>query len=401
MIKKHPKHWNKLINPTRYFIITGGRGSGKSFEVGRFATLLSFEKGHKILFTRQTMTSAHLSIIPEFQEKIELLELNHAFDIRKSEIVNLQSGSEIIFKGIKTSSGDQTANLKSLQGVTTWILDEAEELTDETIFDKINFSIRQKGKQNRVILILNPSTKEHWIYKKFFEQVGIQEGFNGQKDNITYIHTTYKDNIENLDPSFLNEVEQVKINNPKKYEHVILGGWLDKAEGVVFTNWKFGEFNPDNLQTSFGMDFGFSIDPDTLSEVAIDNTKKKLYVKQHIYQNKLKTHELCQLVKSITNEKLIVADSSESRLIEDMKNYGINVVGVKKGTIESGIVRMQDFEIIVEQNSHDIAKEFNNYVYLNRVGKLYIDAYNHAIDGIRYNVIHHLDNPNAGKYFVY
>lgn len=401
MIKKHPKHWNKLINPTRYFIITGGRGSGKSFEVGRFATLLSFEKGHKILFTRQTMTSAHLSIIPEFQEKIELLELNHAFDIRKSEIVNLQSGSEIIFKGIKTSSGDQTANLKSLQGVTTWILDEAEELTDESIFDKINFSIRQKGKQNRVILILNPSTKEHWIYKKFFEQVGIQEGFNGQKDNVTYIHTTYKDNIENLDPSFLHEVEQVKINNPKKYQHVILGGWLDKAEGVVFTNWKFGEFNPDNLQTSFGMDFGFSIDPDTLSEVAIDNTKKKLYVKQHIYQNKLKTHELCQLVKSITNEKLIVADSSESRLIEDMKNYGINVVGVKKGTIESGIVRMQDFEIIVEQNSHDIAKEFNNYVYLNRVGKLYIDAYNHAIDGIRYNVIHHLDNPNAGKYFVY
>ena len=401
MIKKHPKHWNKLINPTRYFIITGGRGSGKSFEVGRFATLLSFEKGHKILFTRQTMTSAHLSIIPEFQEKIELLELNHAFDIRKSEIVNIQSGSEIIFKGIKTSSGDQTANLKSLQGVTTWILDEADELTDESIFDKINFSIRQKGKQNRVILILNPPTKEHWIYKKFFEQVGIQEGFNGQKDNVTYIHTTYKDNIENLDPSFLHEVEQFKINNPKKYEHVILGRWLDKAEGVVFTNWKFGEFNPDNLQTSFGMDFGFSIDPDTLSEVAIDNTKKKLYVKQHIYQNKLKTHELCQLVKSITNEKLIVADSSESRLIEDMKNYGINVVGVKKGTIESGIVRMQDFEIIVEQNSHDIAKEFNNYVYLNRVGKLYIDAYNHAIDGIRYNVIHHLDNPNAGKYFVY
>jgi len=401
MIKKHPKHWNKLGNQTRYFVLTGGRGSGKSFEVGRFASLLSFESGHKILFTRQTMTSAHLSIIPEFQEKIDLLQLNHAFDVRKSEIVNIQSGSEIIFKGIKTSSGDQTANLKSLQGVTTWILDEAEELTDESIFDKINFSIRQKGKQNRVILILNPSTKEHWIYKKFFEQAGVEEGFNGTKENTTYIHTTYLDNKENLDESFLHEIEQVRVNNPKKYEHVILGGWLDKADGVVFTNWKFGEFNPDNLQTSFGMDFGFSIDPDTLTEVAIDVTKKKLYVKQHIYQNKLKTHELCQLVKQITGDKLIVADSSESRLIEDMKNYGINVVGVKKGTIESGIIRMQDFEIIVEPNSHAIAKEFNNYVYLNRIGKLYIDNYNHAIDGIRYNVIHHLDNPNAGKYFIY
>ena len=87
MIKKHPKHWNSLGNDTRYFVLTGGRGSGKSFEVGRFATLLSFEQGHKILFTRQTMTSAHLSIIPEFQEKIDLLELNNCFEIKKTEIV--------------------------------------------------------------------------------------------------------------------------------------------------------------------------------------------------------------------------------------------------------------------------------------------------------------------------
>jgi tRNA(Met) C34 N-acetyltransferase TmcA len=62
MIKKHKKNWNKLGNQTRYFVVTGGRGSGKSFEVGRFTSLLSFEVGHRILFTRQTMTSAHLSM---------------------------------------------------------------------------------------------------------------------------------------------------------------------------------------------------------------------------------------------------------------------------------------------------------------------------------------------------
>ena len=149
MIKKHPKQWNSLGSKTRYFIITGGRGSGKSFEVCRFTSLLSFEEGHRILFTRQTMTSAHLSIIPEFKQKIDLLEINNSFEVLKSEIINKNSGSEIIFRGIKTSSGDQTANLKSLQGITTWILDEAEELTDELQFDKINLSIRQKGKQNR------------------------------------------------------------------------------------------------------------------------------------------------------------------------------------------------------------------------------------------------------------
>lgn len=390
MIKKHPKHWNSLGNNTRYFVLTGGRGSGKSFEVGRFATLLSFEKGHKILFTRQTMTSAHLSIIPEFQEKIDLLELNSFFEIKKTEIINVQSGSEIIFKGIKTSSGDQTANLKSLQGVTTWILDEAEELIDETIFDKINFSIRQKGKQNRIILILNPSTKEHWIYKRFFEQAEVSDSFNGTKGNVTYIHTTYLDNFENLDQSFIDEVELVKANNPKKYEHVILGGWIEKAEGVVFTNWQYGIFNPDNLQTSFGQDYGFAIDPTTLVEVAIDKKKKIIYCKEHLYKPKLTTSEIAQINNTITKGKLIVADSAEPRLIDELAKFGNRIVPTTKGagSINVGIELMKDYQLIIEGNN--IGKELNNYVYTDKGSKLYCDAYNHAIDSIRYNVTYNL-----------
>lgn len=389
-MKRHPKLWNNLGNKTRLFILTGGRGSGKSFEVGRFATLLSFESGHKILFTRQTMTSAHLSIIPEFQEKIDLLELNDFFEVNKSEIRNKKSGSEIIFKGIKTSSGDQTANLKSLQGVTTWILDEAEELIDETVFDKINLSIRQKGKQNRVILILNPATKEHWIYRKFFEQEGITEGFNGVKGNTTYIHTTYLDNLANLDESFLDEVERVKKNNPKKYQHVILGGWLDKAEGVVFTNWKFGAFNPDNLQTSFGQDYGFSIDPTTLVEVAIDRNKKIIYVKEHLYKPKLTTSEIAHINNSICGNRLIVADSAEPRLIDELAGKGCRILATTKGagSISAGIALMQDYEIIVE--GENIGRELNNYVYTDKGSKLFCDNWNHAIDAIRYNVSYNL-----------
>jgi len=400
MILLHNK-WKALLNDTRYFIISGGRGSSKSFGVGTFTSLLSFEKGHKILFTRQTMSSAHLSIIPEFQQKIELLESQDKFEITKTDIINKQSGSEIIFRGLKTSSGDQTANLKSLQGVTDWILEEAEELVDESTFDKINLSVRQKGVQNRVIIIFNPTTKEHWIYKRFFEQEGVEGGFNGIKNNTTYIHTTYEDNIEHLDKSFLDEIERIKETNPKKYQHTILGGWLDKAEGVVFTNWKFGEFNPNQLQTSYGMDFGFSIDPDALAEVAIDKARKIIYVKEVIYERGLKTHILASLIKEKCNNGLIIADSAEPRLIDDLRYQGINIQPVKKGTIESGIVRMQDYQIIVDPQSQNIAKEFNNYVYLNKASKLYLDAWNHIIDAIRYNIIYHLDNPNQGTYHIY
>ena len=390
MINLNKKYEPLFKNDTRFFVLTGGRGSAKSFGVGTFANLLSFEVGHRILFTRQTMTSAHLSIIPEFQEKIDLMELNNFFSINKSEIINNQSGSEIIFKGIKTSSGDQTANLKSLQGVTTWILDEAEELIDEVTFDKINLSIRQKGKQNRVILILNPATKEHWIYKRFFENEGVQEGFNGIKGNTTYIHTTYLDNIDNLDQSFIDEIEQIKLNNPKKYQHVILGGWLDKAEGVVFTNWKFGAFNPDNLQTSFGQDYGFSIDPTTLVEVAIDKKKKQIYLKEHLYKPKLTTSEIAHVNKSICGNKLIVADSAEPRLIDELAKQGCRIVGTTKGagSISAGIAIMQDYELIVE--GENIAKELNNYVYTDKGSKLFLDAWNHIIDAARYNISYNL-----------
>ena len=58
--------YNALGNDARYFVITGGRGSGKSFAITTFLAFLSFEKGHKILFTRYTMISAGNSIIPEF-----------------------------------------------------------------------------------------------------------------------------------------------------------------------------------------------------------------------------------------------------------------------------------------------------------------------------------------------
>ena len=180
-----------------------------------------------------------------------------------------------------------------------------------------------------------------------------------------------------------------------------MGGWLEKAEGVVFTNWRYGAFNPDGLQTSCGMDFGFSVDPDTLTEVAIDKAKQKIYVKQHIYNNGLNTPLLGRMILDKVGDKMIIADSAEPRLISDLQALGVNIHAVKKGTIESGISRMQDYEIIVEESSIDIAKELNNYTYADKGSKLYNDSYNHAIDGIRYNVIYHLDNPNKGKYYIY
>ena len=386
---------------SRYYIYTGGRGSGKSYAVAGALVYLILTPNQTILFTRYTLRSAAISIIPEFKDKLEKMEIMHLFKITKDEIINIANGSKIIFRGIKTSSGDQTANLKSLQGITTWVMDEAEELTDESIFDKIDFSVRQKGVDNRIVLILNPTTKEHWIYERFFESKGIQAGSSLTKGDVTYMHSTYVDNIEHLSKSYLAQIQLMKVNRPNKYKHQILGGWLDKAEGVIFSNWKLGAFK-EVSKAVFGQDFGYSNDESTLLKTSIDKNNKIIYVQECFYQTHLTTSQIAELNKKFAGDSLIVADSSEPRLINALSKDCNIVPAIKgQGSITFGISMLQDFDLVIDPQSLNLVKELNNYSWLEKKSRTPIDKFNHLIDGLRYSISYQLQNPNLGEYYIY
>ena len=331
------------------------------------------------------MSSAHISIIPEFTEKANLIGAENHFVANKTEVTNTYSGSQMMFRGIKTSSGNQTANLKSIAGTTDWVYDEAEEQEDERTFDDIDLSIRQKGVQNRVILIMNPATKEHWIYKRFFEDAGVNPGFNGTIGDTTYIHTTYLDNKQHLSESFLNGVERIRLTRPDKYKHQILGGWQEKAEGVIFNNWRLGDYDND-LNYIFGQDYGYANDPSTLVKVAVDSKKKIIYLKECFYKQHLSTSELIELNLSYCGRYLIIGDNAEPRLIEEIKRGGLNIKPSEKGpdSIRIGISRMLDYEIIVSINSTNLVKELNNYAWNDRKSGVPIDKHNHLLDAVRY-----------------
>lgn len=346
------------------------------------------------------MRSAHTSIIPEFIEKIELMGMQEHFRITKDEIINIQTGSSIIFKGIRTSSGNQTAALKSLNGVTTFVCDEAEELVDEPDFDKIDFSVRVQDKPNRCILILNPTSKEHWIYKRWFQNLGVPENYNGQEGITTYIHTDYRDNKENLSESFLTQVNEMKKNRPDKYMHQILGSWLSSAEGTIYKNWKVGDYQPSEL-TVFCQDWGFSQDLTTLVQIAIDNDNKKMWIRECYGEKSLTTSQIAQKNRQHAGIDLIIADSSEPRLIEELKRMDINIKPAikKKGSILSGIALMQDYEIIVDKASHGVIRELNNYIWAQKNAKP-IDSYNHYLDAARYGLEYLVRGKSLGRYVI-
>lgn len=383
-------------------LITGGRGSGKSFNASAFIERLTFEMTpvekivHQILYTRYTMVSAGMSIIPEMMEKIDLDGTTKYFKTTKTDIVNKMTKSRIMFRGIKTSSGNQTAKLKSIQGITTFVCDEAEEWTSEDEFDKIMLSIRKKGIQNRIIIIMNPCDSNHFIYKKYIENThklveidGVQVQISTYP-NVLHIHTTYLDNLENLSPEFLKEVEDMKINNPEKYAHVVIGRWADVAEGAVFKKWGIvKEFPLECKKVGIGQDFGFTNDPSAAVRCGIiDN---RLYVDELFYETDMLSSAIANRLKPFSMK--VFADSQDPRLIQEIKNRGVNIYPVDKfpGSIKAGIDKIKDMEFFVTERSYNLITELRKYVWDKDKDGNYInepvDEYNHLMDAIRYYVL--------------
>jgi phage terminase large subunit len=340
------------------------------------------------------MTSAETSIIPEFKDAIKRLGVESHFEVTSKDIINKLTGSFIWFRGIKASSNTQKANLKSLAKVNTWIVEEGEDFQDEKAFDTIDDSIRMKEKQNRVIWIQNPSNKEHFIYKRWVQGHSKQIMIDGfpitisDHPDVEQIHTSWLDNDENLTDSWIKKALNAKEQNPDWYAHNYLGAWIERPEGVIFDNWIEGEFNND-LDFGFGMDFGYSNDPTTLVKVAVDNKNNKIYLKELLYEPYLKTNDICLILqKECGKDELIVADSAEPRLIDEIWDEGYNVKGAIKGpdSIVTGIRLLQNYKLIVDPDSHNLKEELNNYQWNDRRSGKPVDDYNHIIDAIRYYV---------------
>lgn len=265
--EKYAPLWQDLPF-VRYFLITGGRGSGKSYAIStHISSEIAKDQFFNILYLRQTLVSAHVSIIPEFAEKTDLMGYGGFVTKNKTEVRNLRTGSRIYFRGIQTSRGSNEAQLKSIKDIATVLIDEAQELVDEKAFDRIDYSLRDRQRHNRVILSLNPTNKSHWIYQRFFKEKSVPDEFCGIIGDTCYIHTTYLDNLDNLDAKFIQIARDCENKDPAKYRNIFMGHWSGDNEGALWTE---AMINPYRVATApYPLDrVVVAIDP------AVTNTKK-------------------------------------------------------------------------------------------------------------------------------
>lgn len=407
MLTSHDIYY-PLYRDKEHFIIliTGGRASGKTFATSTFLERLTFELNkemgisHQILYTRYTMVSANISIIPEVMEKIEMDGTGKYFHSTRTDIVNRLTGSRIMFRGIKASSGNQTAKLKSIQGITTFVCDEAEEWTSEKDFETMLLSLRQKGLRNRVIIIMNPTDSNHFIYQRYIQNSFKTVEYDGvpvqisTHPDVLHIHTTYLDNKENLSQNFLDEVERMKRDDPDKYAHQVMGRWADVAEGAVFTKWGVVKTFPEECRkVACGLDFGYTNDPSACVRCGI--VGNDLYLDEVFYEPGLGVTPLADKLRG--TGLFIYADSADRRLIDEIGLRDIVIYPVMKGpgSVIAGIEKMKDFDnIFVTERSYNLQEELRNYTWAkDKDGNMLnqpIDAYNHLIDATRYYINGHI-----------
>jgi phage terminase large subunit len=153
------------------------------------------------------------------------------------------------------------------------------------------------------------------------------------------------------------------------------------------------------------MDFGYSNDPTSL--VAMYKYNDAYVFDELIYKKGLLNNDISNLLKANNVNDIVYADSAEPKSIAELNTYGHNILPVSKGkdSIIYGINLMNQNKIYVTSRSKNLINELRNYIWLTdktgvKMNKP-IDAYNHAIDAMRYAIMSQLENPNKGNYFIY
>jgi phage terminase large subunit len=87
---------------------------------------------------------------------------------------------------------------------------------------------------------------------------------------------------------------------------------------------------------------------------------------------------------------LVIADSAEPKSIDDIKGYGINILGANKGkdSVKNGIQFVQDQKMSVTKRSVNVIREYRNYLWMTDKDGTIINEpehiYSHSMDAIRY-----------------
>lgn len=237
---------------------------------------------------------------------------------------------------------------------------------------------------------LEVRTKE-FIYIDFnpVSEFWFEEEIKGKRDDYDHLILTYKDN-EALDERIIQSIEQRK-GRPGWWK-VYGEGLLGSLENLIYPEeWNIIDEIPKHAKPERKwLDFGYTNDP--TASGTIYYADNQWYLDEGLYRKGLSNKQIADyLIAEENPDTLIVADSAEPKSIDELKLYGLNVVGSKKGrdSVNQGIQLVRNQPINITKRSINILKEKRNYLWMtDKNGKILNEedpaCANHHMAGIRY-----------------
>jgi phage terminase large subunit len=372
------KHIDTLFAEARHKALHGGRGSAKSWSVATYLPIRASQKKRRIVCARQFQNSIRDSSKELIEKRILSLGLGPQFDITDRYIVHRATDSQFIFVGLERN----VESIRSLEGADIVWIEEAKTISAKSM-EILLPTVRASGSE--LIWTWNPDKKTDPVDRYF------RDGAPPPRSIVT--HVDYRDNPFFHQTEMPAEMEVLKAGNYARYKHVWLGEYDESYETKVFTNVRVGRPQiPANHPPYYGMDFGFGNDPSFVVKVFVFPEERRLYIANEA-SGRVTMDQLPQMVRSITREDgdLVRCDSSQPGTIEFLQSRGINAMPAKKGpgSVKSGILFLQGFEIIIDPNCEKMQEEAHLYSWMTDklTGEALstpVDAYNHGWDATRY-----------------
>lgn len=206
-------------------------------------------------------------------------------------------------------------------------------------------------------------TKEvMWLDWNPSEEFWYDEKIKGIRDH-DFLRLTYLDCLDALDKNIIEDIESHKGN--ANWWNIYGLGLHGAIEGRIYTDWKLIDEIPHEARLERrGLDFGYSIDPTVLEDIYTYNGG--FIIDEQIYQKGLSNRAIYQMIQNLPEpETLVIADSAEPKSIDELKDFGLNVIGATKGpgSVLQGIQFVQDQKISVTKRSLKTIKAYRNYMW--------------------------------------
>lgn len=382
-----PIEYKRLFDSDwREAAVYGGRYSLKSHTVARVLLIRARQKKIRVACFREFQNSIADSSHQLLKDLINQYGLTD-FKVTNTSIINTVNGSDFIFNGLHNNE----QSVKSTEGIDIAWVEEAQTVSN-TSLEVLTPTVRKPGSQ--LIYTYNRLLEDDPVHHRL-----VLEG----RPNTLIINTNYDIALKyGMMPDVIRlEMEDDRDRRPALYKHKWLGE-PSSSERKIYSDWAIINEIPHEARLErYGLDFGYSNDPTAI--VGIYKYNGGFILDEVCYQKGLSNKQIADTLINI-DRALVIADSAEPKSIDEIRNYGINILPCVKGkdSINQGIQFVQYQKISITKRSYNLIQEYNKYLWqvdkLDKVINVPEGGFDHLMDAIRYGLDTYNHNESGSIY---